>query len=156
LNKLTIILCIIFSIIFLTVGIFVGIQIQQKDSIETSEESNDKAEEKQSSKEDSDDKVEEKQSSKKDSVNDLNKEMEKLAIGTFNAKFEVYISESVSGAKVRSLVSSVKSSNAIEPEHQITIEPSDISTKIVASKKYLVKAEYGNDGYINKISITEK
>ncbi len=141
-NKLTIILCIIFSIIFLTVGIFVGIQIQQKDSIETSEESNDK--------------VEEKQSSKKDSVNDLNKEMEKLAIGTFNAKFEVYISESVSGAKVRSLVSSVKSSNAIEPEHQITIEPSDISTKIVASKKYLVKAEYGNDGYINKISITEK
>ena len=143
-NKLTIILCIIFSIIFLTVGIFVGIQIQQKDSIETSEESNDKAEEKQSSKEDSDDKVEEKQSSKKDSVNDLNKEM------------EVYISESVSGAKVRSLVSSVKSSNAIEPEHQITIEPSDISTKIVASKKYLVKAEYGNDGYINKISITEK
>lgn len=100
--------------------------------------------------------VNEAQSNEENVVNDMENELNSLSIRTFNAKFSPYFGKSQSSSQVRTLVSAIKASNAIDSEHQVTLEPSNIATRLVASKKYTVEPGYDNEGYVNQISIVEE
>lgn len=166
-NKKAIILCVIFSIIFLVLGVFIGILFQKNKSIETSyskEEAEKILREYKKKEKDYEEIVEkpiendDKWSYKeppKSSEDDVLKQAELIALRTFNSNFTPYFGDSNSASQVRALVSSVKSSNALNKEHQIILEPSDIDKKVNSAKKYNIDAEFDDAGYINKIIIEE-
>ena len=72
---------------------------------------------------------------------------------TFNALFETYKGSDISGARIKSLIQAVMSSNASNDSRQVKInlELSDVESSL----KYNVKCNYDDDGYINEI-IVEK
>ena len=75
---------------------------------------------------------------------------------TFNNQFTDYIGEQT-GENVELLYQKVNKSNATEKnsEHQVAWECSYEMSEILNIGKYNVSAEYDNDGYINKIVVTE-
>ena len=90
-------------------------------------------------------------------------------IDAFNSKYESYIGEDKRGTDVRTLCSTVSSSNATaEDENKITIvysgtnyktqsELLGLRDKIKNGLRYKVSAEYNDDTHlINKITITNK
>ena len=79
--------------------------------------------------------------------------LEDINIRNFNYNFTLYEGKSQSAMQIRALVSEVKASNEEQSERQVElIQPEGLSS----SKKYRVVLEYGEDGYINKIIITEE
>lgn len=158
--KRTVILCVIFSIIFLALGLFIGILFQKNKSIETSysKEKAEKILKEYKENESNNDALFDKAQDAADNwkkAEDLERQLETMAIKTFNEKFRPYEGDFQSASQIRVLISTVKASNALDENHQITVEPSDIASKLKSSKKYLVEFDYAKDGYINKIHIEE-
>ena len=75
---------------------------------------------------------------------------------TFNNQFTDYIGEQT-GENVELLYQKVNKSNTTETnnEHQVVWECSYEMSEILNIEKYNISAEYDNDGYINKIVVTE-
>lgn len=95
-------------------------------------------------------------------------------LNSFNTKFEQYVSNSRSGAQVKSLLQQVIASNANEcnKERIVTVEfgnegeiitkenpthlkNNSIYSKITADKKYSVKVLYSQEEVVNKVIINE-
>lgn len=85
-------------------------------------------------------------------VQDVQNHVYNMAIQTFNAQFTAYEGK-CTGTQVESVIEVVGISNVANPEHQVTINITKDDVK--RSNKYRVEAEYGDDGYINKINVTK-
>ncbi len=90
---------------------------------------------------------------------------ETMAIESYNAQFIKYEGEKVNGSSVKSLISTVRSSNAVHEKElkieyvdSLTGETVDLLTseaKIIPNGKYEVKIkEWGEDGYIKVMSVS--
>lgn len=79
----------------------------------------------------------------------------KYQIESFNSKYTAYMGKAVTGSTVKSLMIEIRASNAQNEEHQVLQEGIQASNQIRSSKMYEVEAEYDEEGYINKIIITE-
>lgn len=89
--------------------------------------------------------------------------MESAALDVFNNKFEYYEGEHVSGIRVRTLLSTVYTSNYGNTDHQIRVyfdnvynDPSIIRNKINTSAYYDVEFSKDLAGYIDTIKITSE
>lgn len=88
-----------------------------------------------------------------DTTDSVSKSAADMAIRTFNSKFIPYVGSGQSASQIRSLVSAVNSSNANDPDHPITLDPSDINRQLKSSTKYTVDVDYADTGYIGTIHI---
>ena len=82
--------------------------------------------------------------------------MDQLAIQQFNAQFENYIKDNVSGTTVKSLIQLVKTNNAVEDSSKtitLNYETGLNESGINSVEKYdvSVKNASGNDGYVNGV-----
>lgn len=89
--------------------------------------------------------------------------MESAALDVFNNKFEYYEGEHVSGIRVRTLLSTVYTSNYGDTNHQIRVyldnsaeDPSLLRNKISTSAYYDVEFSKDLAGYIDIIKITSE
>ncbi len=87
-------------------------------------------------------------------------EMQSIMVRTYNARYELYIGDSISKAGVKSLIELIESHNAdpheVESYGNIVITGDVTSTDDVTVGNYLVEATYGSSGYINSVKITKK
>ena len=92
----------------------------------------------------------------------VGKSSDTMEIQTFNSNFTVYEGENVSASQVRALLSLVKSSNAAN-DAKTTADPKFVklegstttASSVVNTATYTVEADYGADGYVNKITINK-
>ena len=75
-----------------------------------------------------------------------------IAIRTFNSQFTPYAGSNQSASQIRSLISAVKASDGTNADHKVDLVTPD---PIKANVKYDVTLSYGDDGYVNKIVVTE-
>lgn len=77
----------------------------------------------------------------------------------FNSNFDIYIGKKVNSTQVKSLISTIKSSNEKSEIRTVDLvingEKSMDSSKIDKSKTYSVSFEYDKNGLINKTIIEE-
>lgn len=88
----------------------------------------------------------------RDSVDNTN--TTQYSIDQFNSKFTGYLGTSVKGTTVRTLLNTIRTSNATEEAHQVKVNGSETipsDTSITSSKHYTVDAEY-ESGYIVNIT----
>lgn len=86
-------------------------------------------------------------------VTEANNSLSEAEKAAFNAKFTAY--EGLGrGTQVKALINTVKANN-VGGNRQVSLT-GDVkqATDVVSSKKYNVKCNYGSDGFINSISIT--
>lgn len=90
-------------------------------------------------------------------------DMATVATDVFNSKFEYYEGEHISGIRVRTLLSTVYTSNYGDTNHQIRVyldnsaeDPSLLRNKINTSAYYDVEFSKDLSGYINTIKITSE
>lgn len=76
--------------------------------------------------------------------------MGQMEIAAFNAQFEPYAGENMSGANIKSLLNVVKSHNAAS-EYKVNANK-EIS-EITTSERYTVMLKYDNDGRVNEVII---
>lgn len=81
---------------------------------------------------------------------------EVMAIKMFNSQFTPFAGEGQTASQIRSLVSTVKASNAKYPDNQITSENFSVPDTLNAKYKYNVSIEYDDGGYIYKITVTQE
>ena len=84
--------------------------------------------------------------------------MDQLVVSQFNAQFEPYLGNNVSGSNVKQLIKIIKASNRAKKEEGLTVnykvdgtENDDSSIK--SGLTYTVKRSDNNAGYINCITI---
>lgn len=89
---------------------------------------------------------------------DIQDEIEKVAMETFNEMFEVYEGTEIASSRIRLLLFDIETNNADEGnEHIVNINQDGITDmdQLVEDKTYTVETFYDDDGYINEIKITE-
>ena len=79
------------------------------------------------------------------------------AIEMFNSKFTGYAGKQTA-ASVKALMTSVASSNGVNPDHQIAVTglgetPGKAQALVSSQKTYTVTFTYGDDGYINSVDV---
>ncbi len=86
-------------------------------------------------------------------------DIESLGVSAFNAMYTRYVGDSIRGNKVKDLYTfhekNLSDDSMKSDAKNITIEGVALE-EVVNTKIYEVKAEYASNGYINKITITEK
>ena len=90
-------------------------------------------------------------------IDDIEEQVNNMAIETFNSMFTMYEDLELTGAQVKSLISKIESSNETNIEHIVTLSDEGITDieQVDTTKKYTVELSYDDDGYVNEISITE-
>lgn len=91
-----------------------------------------------------------------DVVEDSKEAIDNLAGNIFNDQFTMYLGDNVKASNVKSLIRRVEVNNKNENTFGI-VELEGISTiaDVVSSHQYMVTAEYGSNGLINKIVIVD-
>ena len=90
---------------------------------------------------------------------EVDHEMDAMAVRTFNDKFTTYEGSGRTASQIKTLISKVKSSNATNEvesgdDRYITLAGNATdTTKLSTNKKYTVTIEYGNGGYVSKVTI---
>ena len=83
--------------------------------------------------------------------------MDQLVVSQFNAQFEPYLGNNVSGSNVKQLIKIIKASNRAKEDLPVTIEVDDEEvkndSKIKSGNTYEVTSSENNAGYIEKITI---
>lgn len=90
----------------------------------------------------------------KETTSEIENNLNKLDKTMFNAKFNVYAGTNVKGSQVRTLMSAVKVNNSSDDRKvSLTGDVTKLSD-VSIGKTYNVECNYGEDGFINSISIT--
>ena len=86
--------------------------------------------------------------------------MDQLVVSQFNAQFEPYLGNNVSGSNVKQLIKIINASNRAKEDltvtFQVDTQPDNDSSTIKSGNTYKVKVDEGsknNAGYIEKITI---
>jgi hypothetical protein len=87
--------------------------------------------------------------------------MDQLVVSQFNAQFEPYLGNNVSGSNVKQLIKIINASNRAKEDLTVTFkvddQPDNDSSTIKSGNTYKVESssEGNKAGYIEKITITE-
>ena len=86
--------------------------------------------------------------------------MDQLVVSQFNAQFEPYLGNNVSGSNVKQLIKIIKASNRAKEDLTVTyvvVDPDNDSPTIKSGNTYKVESssEENKAGYIEKITITK-
>ena len=89
----------------------------------------------------------------KEVVEDAAKQIDNLAVSTFNSQFLQYCGEKVPASNVKALISKVGANNA-SGSNNIELNGISSVSEVESTNTYNVTASYGEDGKINQINIT--
>ena len=86
--------------------------------------------------------------------------MDQLVVSQFNAQFEPYLGNNVSGSNVKQLIKIINASNRVKEDLPVTFkvdtQPDNDSSTIKSGNTYkVVEGSKNNAGYIEKITITK-
>jgi hypothetical protein len=85
--------------------------------------------------------------------------MDQLVVSQFNAQFEPYLGNNVSGSNVKQLIKIINASNRAKEDLPVTFkvddQPDNDSSTIKSGNTYKVERFENNAGYIEKITITK-
>ncbi len=86
--------------------------------------------------------------------------MDQLVVSQFNAQFEPYLGNNVSGSNVKQLIKIINASNRAKEDLPVTFkvdtQPDNDSSTIKSGNTYkVVEGSKNNAGYIEKITITK-
>ena len=86
--------------------------------------------------------------------------MDQLVVSQFNAQFEPYLGNNVSGSNVKQLIKIINASNRAKEDltvtFQVDTQPDNDSSTIKSGNTYkVVEGSKNNAGYIEKITITK-
>ncbi len=86
--------------------------------------------------------------------------MDQLVVSQFNAQFEPYLGNNVSGSNVKQLIKIIDASNRAKEDLPVTFkvddQPDNDSSTIKSGNTYkVVEGSKNNAGYIEKITITK-
>ena len=85
--------------------------------------------------------------------------MDQLVVSQFNAQFEPYLGNNVSGSNVKQLIKIIDASNRAKEDLTVTyevVDPDNDSPTIKSGNTYnVVESKKNNAGYIEKITITK-
>ena len=83
--------------------------------------------------------------------------MDQLVVSQFNAQFEPYLGNNVSGSNVKQLIKIIKASNRAKEDLPVTFkvdtQPDNDSSTIKSGNTYKIESFGNNAGYIEKITI---
>ena len=83
--------------------------------------------------------------------------MDQLVVSQFNAQFEPYLGNNVSGSNVKQLIRIIKASNRAKEDLPVTFkvdtQPDNDSSTIKSGNTYKIESFGNNAGYIEKITI---
>ena len=91
-----------------------------------------------------------------DDDNETENSLEQQAMEMFNEKFEKYVGNNVSASNINSLLKEIETSNSMFEDY-VSINPTGItdSSNLSSSKKYSVELSYGDNGYVEEVTILE-
>ena len=85
--------------------------------------------------------------------------MDQLVVSQFNAQFEPYLGNNVSGSNVKQLIKIIDASNRAKEDLPVTFkvddQPDNDSSTIKSGNTYKIESSENKAGYIEKITITE-
>mgnify|MGYP000071442335 CR=1 FL=1 len=85
--------------------------------------------------------------------------MDQLVVSQFNAQFEPYLGNNVSGSNVKQLIKIIKASNRAKEDLPVTFkvdtQPDNDNSTIKSGNTYKVEYSENQAGYIEKITITK-
>ena len=85
--------------------------------------------------------------------------MDQLVVSQFNAQFEPYLGNNVSGSNVKQLIKIIKASNRAKEDLPVTFkvddQPDNDSSTIKSGNTYKIESSGNKAGYIEKITITK-
>ena len=85
--------------------------------------------------------------------------MDQLVVSQFNAQFEPYLGNNVSGSNVKQLIKIINASNRAKEDLPVTFkvddQPDNDSSTIKSGNTYKIESSENKAGYIEKITITE-
>ena len=85
--------------------------------------------------------------------------MDQLVVSQFNAQFEPYLGNNVSGSNVKQLIKIINASNRAKEDLPVTFkvddQPDNDSSTIKSGNTYKIESSGNKAGYIEKITITK-
>ena len=85
--------------------------------------------------------------------------MDQLVVSQFNAQFEPYLGNNVSGSNVKQLIKIINASNRAKEDLPVTFkvddQPDNDSSTIKSGNTYKIESSENKAGYIEKITITK-
>ena len=84
--------------------------------------------------------------------------MDQLVVSQFNAQFEPYLGNNVSGSNVKQLIKIINASNRAKEDLKVTyevVDPDNDNSTIKSGNTYKVEYSENQAGYIEKITITK-
>ena len=85
--------------------------------------------------------------------------MDQLVVSQFNAQFEPYLGNNVSGSNVKQLIKIINASNCAKEDLPVTFkvddQPDNDSSTIKSGNTYKIESSENKAGYIEKITITK-
>ena len=85
--------------------------------------------------------------------------MDQLVVSQFNAQFEPYLGNNVSGSNVKQLIKIINASNRAKEDLTVTFkvddQPDNDSSTIKSGNTYKIESSENKAGYIEKITITK-
>ena len=85
--------------------------------------------------------------------------MDQLVVSQFNAQYEPYLGNNVSGSNVKQLIKIINASNRAKEDLPVTFkvddQPDNDSSTIKSGNTYKIESSENKAGYIEKITITK-